>query len=147
MTALRLLTVNLPRFEIQNLWRELKWHRCNRKSEHAKAFWKMNVLRNFVLVPRAGLGNRLRAIASARRLCARCGIKCVVVWNWGDFHQLFISDPAIECIPQLSRKMKQDWVQITHRHSSKGGCPNNWRVPLTLATNVVLFSFFRLHNG
>jgi hypothetical protein len=51
-------------------------------------------LKHLILVPRGGLANRLRAIASARRFCRVTKVKLSLVWDWGDFTHYFkpISD-------------------------------------------------------
>ena len=46
-------------------------------------------LRRLSLVGTNGLCNRLRAIASARRLCAILSARCSIVWDWGEYTSLF----------------------------------------------------------
>ncbi|MDX1948306.1 MAG: hypothetical protein SFU86_23145 [Pirellulaceae bacterium] len=57
------------------------------------------MLRRLVLASGSGLCNRLRAIASARRLCARVGARCHIVWNWGQFHRFFAPLPDATLCP------------------------------------------------
>jgi hypothetical protein len=69
------------------------------------------MLEHLILSPLGGLCNRLRAIASARRLCRRTGAKCSVIWNWGDFGRFFVplADADVVRFPPLcaprSRRM------------------------------------------
>jgi hypothetical protein len=54
------------------------------------------LLRHLILMPTGGLCNRLRAIASARRLCAMSGARCTLLWDWGDFGRFFVETPDLE---------------------------------------------------
>jgi hypothetical protein len=56
------------------------------------------MLEHLILAPQNGLCNRLRAIASARRICQRFGARCSVVWDWGDFWHFFAPMPDIEVL-------------------------------------------------
>jgi hypothetical protein len=56
------------------------------------------MLEHLILVPQGGLCNRLRAIASARRLCQRLGSKCSLVWNWGNFWEFFAPIPKLDVL-------------------------------------------------
>jgi hypothetical protein len=71
------------------------------------------MLEHLILVPEAGLCNRLRAIASARRLCQRVGAKCSLVWDWGDFEHFFAPVAALDvlsvgpwCVPSVRLRFK-----------------------------------------
>jgi hypothetical protein len=55
-------------------------------------------LRRLTLVPLSGMCNRLRAIASARRLCTQLGARCSVVWDWGDFWRFFAPLPDLKVV-------------------------------------------------
>jgi len=46
-------------------------------------------LKHLVLVPINGMCNRMRAIASACRLCRLVGAQCTVEWKWGDIESFF----------------------------------------------------------
>src|ERR1700742_2829399 len=60
---------------------------------------KANIqLRHLTLVPRHGMCNRLRAIASVRRLCRQLEARCSVVWEWGKFEDFFAAIPDLEFI-------------------------------------------------
>lgn len=48
------------------------------------------LLRRLTLVPSSGWGNRLRSIASARRLCAKLGATLHVRWDWGKLEDFFL---------------------------------------------------------
>jgi hypothetical protein len=56
------------------------------------------MLEHLILVPQGGLCNRLRAIASALRLCRRLGAKCSLVWNWGNFWHVFAPIPTLDVL-------------------------------------------------
>lgn len=67
----------------------------------------MNV--SITLVPRGGLANRMRAIASAAALSARIGAKLTVVWiNTADlsaaFSDLFLTEKLPFCLKDLPRR-------------------------------------------
>jgi hypothetical protein len=55
-------------------------------------------LRHLTLTPTGGIGNRLRAIASARRLCRNVGARCSVIWDWGRFDDYFEPPGDVEFI-------------------------------------------------
>jgi hypothetical protein len=50
--------------------------------------------------------NRLRAIASARRLCTLLGAKCTVVWEWGNFWHFFAPILDLSIINTNSPKLE-----------------------------------------
>lgn len=56
------------------------------------------MLQHLIIAPTAGICNRMRVIASARRLCRRHGARCSLVWSWGDFHDYFspLSDVTVQ---------------------------------------------------
>jgi hypothetical protein len=102
----------------------------------------MTTLKHLVLQPRAGLCNRLRAIASAKRLGALFGITCTICWDWGDFYEFFVPDPLMDWIPALTPEMKASWPRVSHRHSCQGGEPANQRIDLERHTHIVLGSCY-----
>jgi hypothetical protein len=57
-------------------------------------------LEHLVLIPNGGWANRLRAIASARRLAARERFRLTVVWTWGDPLEYFKPVPSIEWVAE-----------------------------------------------
>jgi hypothetical protein len=62
-------------------------------------------LRHLILIPHSGMCNRLRAVASARRLCKLLGAKCTLVWDWGCFEDFFEHLPDINIIPSSPVKV------------------------------------------
>jgi hypothetical protein len=68
-------------------------------------------LQNLTLIPHSGLCNRLRAIASARRLCADVAAQCCVVWDWGEYASFFEPSPDISVVPSVC-----DTPDIVIRH-------------------------------
>ncbi len=104
------------------------------------------MLEHLVIYPRAGLCNRMRAIASAKRLCSRSGARCTIVWDWGDYHALF--DDDTEWIPYSP---PMNWTKnflipgyhhIRHLALREGGSRRSWRVPVTTYPRVALTSWF-----
>jgi hypothetical protein len=69
-------------------------------------------LRSLTLIPTGGIGNRLRAIASARRLCKIVGARCSIIWDWGNYEDFFepLSDASV-----IQEIRSQSQVQIRHR--------------------------------
>jgi hypothetical protein len=59
------------------------------------------MLKQLTLIPEGGMCNRLRAVGAARRLCARSGARCSIVWNWGEFSDFFAAAPDVEIVPDL----------------------------------------------
>ena len=68
-------------------------------------------MEQLILKPVCGMCNRLRAIASGRRLCSRSGAKCSVIWDWADFKQFFVLSPDIE-IMDATAFIRNDSVKI-----------------------------------
>jgi hypothetical protein len=56
------------------------------------------VLQHLILIPRGGMCNRLRALASARRLKARADCRCTLIWEWGEFEHFFAPLPDVEVV-------------------------------------------------
>lgn len=104
------------------------------------------MLEHLVIHPRGGLCNRLRAIASAKRLCAKTGARGTIVWDWGDYQALF--DDDTEWIPYTEQ---MDWQQnviipgyhhIRHIHPQDGGTSENRRVPVTTHPHIAVISWY-----
>jgi hypothetical protein len=98
------------------------------------------MLEHLVLRPRAGIGNRMRAIASAKRLCARVGARFTLLWDWGDYRRLF--DDEVEW---LSSTEEIEWQAegyrgIRHLRRREGGRPTNRRVPVASDPRILLQS-------
>ena len=75
-------------------------------------------LRRLSLVGTNGLCNRLRAIASARRLCAILSARCSIVWDWGEYTSLF--EPCWDVTLVRHPRDVPDKV-ITHHPYQTGG--------------------------
>lgn len=73
------------------------------------------MLKHLIIKPRAGLANRLRTIASARRICARTGARCSLLWSWGDPRLLL----AMDGIEEISHA--PPGVRVTYHESQRGG--------------------------
>src|SRR5262245_51584732 len=104
------------------------------------------MLEHLIVYPRHGLCNRLRAIASAKRLCSKVGARCTIVWDWGDYRALF--DDETEWMPYTA---SMDWRRnlivpgfhhIRHLPPQEGGSRRNWRVPVTTHPRIALTSWF-----
>jgi hypothetical protein len=104
------------------------------------------MLEHLVVYPISGLCNRMRAIASAKRLCARAGARCTILWDWGDYRALF--DDDTEWIPHTA---EMDWRRdrlvpgyhhIRHLAPAEGGSRRTWRVPVTTYSRIAVTSRF-----
>jgi hypothetical protein len=62
-------------------------------------------LRHLILIPTGGLCNRMRAIASAARLCRVVDSRCSVLWDWGDFWRFFAPMPGLAIHKSLSAEV------------------------------------------
>jgi hypothetical protein len=104
------------------------------------------MLEHLVIHPRGGLCNRLRAIASAKRLCAKTGARGTIVWDWGDYRALFNDDT--EWIPYTDQMNWQQNViipgyhHIRHLHPQDGGTSDNRRVPVTTYPHIAVISWY-----
>ena len=104
------------------------------------------MLKHLVVYPRSGLCNRMRAIASAKRLCSRTGARCTIVWDWGDYHAFF--DDDTEWVPNsalsdLARDLHiPGYHHIRHLAPHAGGSRRSWRVPVTTHPRVAVTSAF-----
>jgi hypothetical protein len=97
-------------------------------------------LEHLVLLPRGGLGNRMRAIASAKRLCQMAGARCSVVWDWQDYDALFEHDAALEVSPVLSEELARNYSAMRTLLNDEGGSPEVRRIPLDGPAGIVLDS-------
>ena len=103
-------------------------------------------LEHLVVHPRGGLCNRLRAIASAKRLSSLTGARCTIVWDWGDYRALF--DDDTEWVPYAPpMEWKQDRIipghyHIRHLNPHEGGAPEYWRVPVTTHSRIAVTSLY-----
>src|SRR5437867_3975326 len=87
------------------------------------------VLEHLVVDPMGGLCNRLRAIASARRLCAKAGARCTVIWDWGDYRTLFDDDtdwmPYAAPMDRARGRLIPGYHHIRHLSPGEGGNRSN----------------------
>ena len=97
------------------------------------------MLEHLVISPGSGLGNRLRAIASARRLCEMCHARCTVHWTWGNFEDLFCLEPSLDWTPVISGTIEK-YRSFTHRMTSDGGTKENRRVWTSKHKGIVVYS-------
>ena len=97
-------------------------------------------LKHLILLPQGGLANRMRAIASAKRLCRMSGARCSILWDWQDYEALFEPDPAIETIAELPAALARDYSAMRTRLDFEGGSPETWRIPLDGPAGIVLES-------
>jgi hypothetical protein len=106
-------------------------------------------LRHLVVVPQFGLGNRLRAIASAKRLAQMAGARCSVYWDWPDYEVLFEIDPEIEILSELPSDFRKTHALMWTKTTKQKGTPENRRVPLNRFQGIVLYSChsFCAENG
>src|SRR5262245_209201 len=102
------------------------------------------MLEHLVVVPRSGLCNRLRAIASAERIASRSGARCTIVWDWGEYDALFDDDTEwVPYAPPMDWERQQivpGYHHIRHLHPGEGGTYWNRRVPVTTYPGVVVGS-------
>jgi hypothetical protein len=97
-------------------------------------------LEHLVIVPTEGLANRMRAIASAKRLCELSGARCTVVWNWQDYEALFAPDPAIEVVPRIPQDAVGTHRAMQTKTTRQGGTPENRRIPLDGPPRIIMTS-------
>ena len=100
------------------------------------------MLDHLVVLPRGGLCNRLRAIASAKRLASRSGARCTVIWEWGRYDALFDdgSDWLPYAAPMEPGRLMPGYHHIRHLGRGEGGATPNRRVPVTTHPRVVVDS-------
>jgi hypothetical protein len=84
----------------------------------------------------------MRAIASAKRLCAKSGARCTVIWDWGDYRALFDDDtdwvPPARLTDPAPKGPMPCYHQIRHASGSEGGNRYTRRVPLTTHSHIVV---------
>ncbi len=69
-------------------------------------------LRHLILDPQWGLCNRLRALASARRLCHLTQARCSTTWTWGGLHDNFGYMPDVQVYLELP---EETGISIEHK--------------------------------
>jgi hypothetical protein len=100
------------------------------------------MLNHLVLVPTGGLGNRLLALASARRLCGGCRARCTVLWDWGNYETFFARSADLDVLPISRRPALEAYYELQHRLKAEGGSRQNHRVPTTSHERILLTTCF-----
>ncbi len=72
-------------------------------------------LQHLILIPSGGLCNRLRTIASARRLCSQSNARCSVLWSWGNFRRYFCGVPDVRFYRKLRAEVDASICHYPHR--------------------------------
>ena len=102
------------------------------------------MLEHLVIVPQGGLCNRLRALASARRLAEMAGARCTVAWQWGEYPAQFDDDtdwwPYRPARDQNPDEFLPGYHHIRHVGHDRGGNARNRRLSLTAHPRVVVYS-------
>src|SRR5262245_14328154 len=89
-------------------------------------------LEHLILYPKGGLCNRMRAIASARRLCSRAGARCTIAWDWGDYRAVFEDDTEWVPYDPLRDTIPNGFHHIRNLLWGEGGTTKNRRIPVTV---------------
>ncbi len=97
------------------------------------------MLEHLIVIPRSGLCNRIQVIASARRLSEVHRIRCTILWDWGNYHSLFVRDCDID-FSSVGRLAFNSFHKITHLLKAEGGNRSNWRVPISTHKRILLES-------
>jgi hypothetical protein len=98
------------------------------------------MLEHLIVSPMGGLCNRMRAIASAKRLCVRSGARCTIAWDWGDYRAVF--DDGTDWVPcaPLRNIVPPHYVCVRHLRRREGGNHQNRRVPVTTCVGIAVTS-------
>jgi hypothetical protein len=97
-------------------------------------------LEHLVLIPQGELANRMRAIASAKRVSQIAGARCSIVWNWPDYETLFQRDRSISLLPSLPEDLEHRYHAMRTLMNEEGGSPETRRIPLDGPAGIVLKS-------
>ena len=100
------------------------------------------MLEHLVVVPKYGLGNRMRVIASAKRLCQITQAQCTLVWNWPGYDTLFQKDPLLEVISEIPRDIAAKYQVMCMKSEKEGGSPETRRIPLDQYRCLIVHSCF-----
>ena len=104
------------------------------------------MLEHLILRTERGLCNRLRAIASAKRICAMTGARCTIVWDWGDYGALFDEDDEWISPSQLEEWERGNrlagYHRMRHLGENEGGDRANRRIPTRSHSGIILTSCF-----
>lgn len=90
-------------------------------------------LEHLILDPWGGLGDRLRAMAGAKRLCALAGARCTVAWRDPDlgYRSLLAPDPAVGMVTAGGQRVPDGLRRLKMPLFQEGGGPHNRRVPIS----------------
>jgi hypothetical protein len=100
------------------------------------------MLKHLIVEPRGGLCNRLRAIASAKRLCTMHHIRGTILWTWGDYDELLQTDPTMEWIAKIPAKIEKSYTRVRHLLAMEGGNYQNRRIWVTKETGIILSTLY-----
>jgi Protein of unknown function (DUF1647) len=96
------------------------------------------MLKHLVVELRGGLCNRLRAIASTKRLCTINHMRCTILWKWGNHDELLQADPTIEWTAELPSDTEDNYTRVKHLVENEGGNCQNRRIWLTKDARIIL---------
>jgi hypothetical protein len=77
-------------------------------------------MKHLILIGDGGLCNQLRAMASAKRLCALYNARCTFLWQWGRLEELFEPDPNVHIITELPKDPENYTYYNTFIQSQNG---------------------------
>jgi hypothetical protein len=98
------------------------------------------MLEHLILYTRRGLCNRMRAIASAKRIASWTGARCMIAWDWGDYRSVFDDDTEWMPCDSFFRANPPGYAYFRHLMKREGGNDGNRRVPVTGLPRVALES-------
>lgn len=96
-------------------------------------------LEHLFVRPKGGIGNRLRAVAAAKRLCSLTGARGSIVWPEGNYNHLLAADPALDVV--VEEPCGPDVCRLTLPYFVEGGNQESWVVPVS--EDAVVF----VHTG
>lgn len=97
-------------------------------------------LENILLIPNGGICNRLRAIASSRRITDKYGINTQCYWDWGDHEQIFAKDELTNFVSEIPKWKPSEFLSIIHKKT--GGYWEDRLIPVNLSPKIKLESQF-----
>jgi hypothetical protein len=127
-------------FVSTNRVREISMYNDGGPELEAKIPSETAKLEHVVVAPMLGLGNRLRAIASAKRLASMVGARCTVIWDWPGYGSLFEMDPQMEILSALPAQWARSYSIWRTKTTKEGGNPDNRRIPLAGHPGVIVHS-------
>jgi hypothetical protein len=100
------------------------------------------MLEHLVLYPDGGICNRMRAIASAKRLCSQTGARCSIAWSWGDYGRVFDDNTDWMPFDLAYYTVRSGYHLIRHLFAREGGNRHNHRVPITTFPRIAVRSLY-----